>query len=198
LVGFSWFNIGGDNSTPLPVELLSFSGNCTDEGNLIKWRTASENQSETFEVERSREGVTWNLIGSVPAAGFSMQELSYSIVDQITDDVLYYRLKQIDISGDSRTYDPIMVTCSESSSSILTYPNPSGNQFSLAVNNEQFVGTNEIVVTDTKGAEVTKKIVKMENGQNVIFFNETLTPGVYYIRIYNGKTASEVIKHVVR
>jgi hypothetical protein len=198
LTGFSWFNVGGDNSTPLPVELLSFSGSCTNEGNLLKWRTASENQSASFEVERSRDGISWNVIGSVPAAGFSMQELSYVLVDQMSDDLLYYRLKQIDINGDSRIYDPILVTCTEMSNSILTYPNPSGNQFSLVVNDEQFVGISEIVVTDTKGAEVTKKNVKMENGQNVIFFNEALTPGVYYIRIFNGKISSEVIKHVVR
>ncbi len=199
LTGFSWFNVGGDNSTPLPVELLSFSGSCSNEGNILNWKTASENQSESFTIERSRDGSLWTTIASLPAAGFSMQELSYSIIDQnTTDEILYYRLRQNDINGDFKVYDPIVVTCGDMSNSLITYPNPSGNQFSLLVSDDKLVGTTEISITDTKGAVVATKSVKLEQGNNVVFFSENLTPGVYYVRLNNGKTTSEVIKHVIK
>lgn len=198
LTGFSWFNIGGDNSTPLPVELLSFSGMCTTDGNILKWKTASENQSETFAVERSRDGSVWTTISTVPAAGFSMQELSYQIVDQnATDEILYYRLRQNDINGDFKVYDPIVVTCGEISNAIITYPNPSGNQFSLMVSDDKLVGTAQISITDTKGSVVATKSVKLENGNNVLFFNENFQPGIYYITITNGNAKSQVIKHSI-
>ena len=54
--GFSFFGAGvAAEITPLPVELVSFSGECTDGLVYLEWQTASEQNSEDFELEYSRD-----------------------------------------------------------------------------------------------------------------------------------------------
>ena len=55
--------IGGDgndisvsNNAPLPVELTSFTGVAQERSNLLKWQTASEENTMVFIVERSSDG----------------------------------------------------------------------------------------------------------------------------------------------
>jgi hypothetical protein len=72
---------------PLPVILTDFK---YEKGNL-KWATASEYNSAYFDVERNG-----NIIGRVPARGYSIFTTHYSFPDSVGT---YYRLKQIDNDG---------------------------------------------------------------------------------------------------
>ena len=79
------------------MELTTFNTNCNEEGTTINWQTASEHNSATFEVEKSRDGSNWNLIETVQAAGNSITLVDYTVVDsEKATDVVYYRLNQID------------------------------------------------------------------------------------------------------
>ena len=48
--------------TPLPVEMLEFSASLQDEGTMLKWVTASENNSLKFDLYKSLDGTTWGLL----------------------------------------------------------------------------------------------------------------------------------------
>ena len=199
LTGFSWFNIGGDNSTPLPVELISFSGNCSDFGNLIKWKTASENNSAYFEIQRSRDGEFWTSINQTPAAGFSMQELAYEFEDMSAgNEITYYRLKQVDISGDFKIYDPIAVACGVEGNVSITYPNPSAEIFTILIQQPELVGKANLQIVDSRGTVVKNASVQVEEGINQIRLTENFAPGIYYVTITNGKSQSPVLKHSIR
>ena len=199
VVGFSWFNGGGDNQNPLPVELLSFTGNCENEQVTLNWKTASEHQSAYFEVEKSRNGQDWSVVKTQPAAGYSTEKLEYSYVDEnSSNDYSYYRLTQVDENGKSETFNTILVSCDVNSEIFKTLPNPSASSFQVLVNNKSLVGKATINMVDTKGTIVSKMEIEVVDGVNVFYLNENVAPGIYYISISNGVNSTEVIKHSIR
>jgi hypothetical protein len=199
VTGFSWFNGGGDNYNPLPVELVSFSGVCLDDAVNLTWKTASEQNSSHFDIEKSNDGTTWRLISTVSSAENSTELLTYNIEDNSVGNILnYYRLRQVDKDGKQKLYDPILVSCEENSNFIKTLPNPSDVSFQVVVNNKSLIGKATIKMIDTKGTVVSMKEVQVEEGTNLFYLNENLAPGIYYISICNGNVSTEVIKHSMK
>ncbi len=199
VTGFSWFNGGGDNSNPLPVELLTFSGQCTEDGNQLSWQTASENKSAYFDVQASRNGEDWNSIKTVNAAGYSLEKLTYNVLDysSVGSDLMYYRLRQVDIDNNEKLYDPIVISCNSDKDVLKSYPNPSNSSFNVLISNKSLVGNATLTMVDTKGTKVSSKDISIVDGMNLITLNQNLAPGIYYIEISNGSAHSEVIKHII-
>ena len=199
--GFSWFNIGTPNSQALPVELLSFSGDCNEGQVTLSWQTATEHNSDYYEVEKSRDGMNWQVLTTVEAAGNSTQLLNYGTTDaHAMEGNNYYRLTQVDIDGTSKTYDVINVSCSGTSKGYFTaYPNPSTGTFQVILNDKQMVGTGQLRVKDTKGSELLNRTIEVKPGINMFSVTDlNLAPGVYYIQIVQGDRATEVLKEVIR
>ena len=197
LEGFSWFNIGGDNETPLPVELLSFSGVCSENEIKLTWSTASEFNSDYFEIQKSIDGNNWRSIQTQAAAGISSSLLNYSFSDFEKSDGAYYRLNQVDINGDTRMYDPIFVDCEGNASQLITYPNPSKDGFNIAISDSKLVGESILIIRDAMGKVVLTKSIIIDEGMNLfpIASNE-IENGVYFITIENENNNTKTIKHV--
>jgi len=199
--GFSWFNIGTSNNQALPVELLSFSGTCASEQVDLTWQTASEHNSLSFELEKSRDGEVWSVINTQAAAGNSTQLLTYTYSDEMAlEGNNYYRLSQYDIDGASKVYDVINVNCSGSSKGYFsTYPNPTTGAFQVVLNNKELVGSSVLNIMDTKGSSILHRAVDVKAGINLFSVQDLqLAPGIYYISITNGDKTTEVIKQSIR
>lgn len=94
------YSLSGVNIQPLPIELMSFYAVEYAGANLLVWEVASEVDNQMFEVERSTDGVSWELISSVPGAGNSSEQKKYGVLDETFRlDINYYRLKQVDFNG---------------------------------------------------------------------------------------------------
>jgi hypothetical protein len=197
--GFSWFNGGGDNANPLPVELISFNGLCEDNQTTLTWQTASEFHSAYFEVQKSTDGDIWRVINTQNAAGNSTELLTYQAIDNsCTEQNAYYRLRQVDENGEENVYNPIFIGCDETNSSIKTYPNPSDNTFQVLVKDKNLIGKATFEMVDTKGTIVAFKNINIVEGFNSFLINENIQPGVYYIKLTNADYTTIVVKHVVR
>jgi hypothetical protein len=199
--GFSWFNVGSPNSQALPVELLSFNGNCESGTVSLTWQTATEHNSDYFNIEKSRDGQNWQLLTSMDAAVNSTQLLNYEGTDANAIEVNnYYRLTQVDIDGTTKTYDVINVSCSGAAKGYFSaYPNPSTGSFQVILNDKNLVGSGILSVKDTKGTELLNRTIEVKPGINMFSVTDlNLAPGVYYIQIVNGERATEVLKEVIR
>jgi len=109
----------------LPVELLSFSGKPTGTTVELNWSTGSERTSDYFMVERSQDGVQFQPIGRVEAAGNSGSLNEYVLVDKAPlQGTNYYRLRQVDTDGASETSHTISVDFQGRTTALHLLPNP--------------------------------------------------------------------------
>jgi hypothetical protein len=193
--GWSNWGLGGEGD-PLPVELISMDAKCDKNNVVFNWVTASENNSESFLVEKSDNCLQWITSQEIQAAGFSNEQLNYSIIDQRTSGLKYYRLTQKDIDGNKTIYDPIYVDCmDESPFKILIWPNPSENVFKLLINDQNLKGNCLISIKNILGKEVYIKDVLYDSETNVFEFQNLCLPaGTYFIQVSNGLHFSETVK----
>jgi len=91
----------------------------------LAWATASEKNSQSFEVERSTDGASFACIGTVAAAGTSATAHTYGLLDAALPtgaSVLCYRLKQVDLDNTAH-YSPVRVVAL-GAGGLALFPNP--------------------------------------------------------------------------
>lgn len=96
----------------LPVELIYFDGDNNGGINIVKWSTASEQNSDYFLVSKSQNGEfnENSVINIVKAAGNSTEKIDYKIFDaDIKEGLNYYQLTQVDFDGNYKEYGPIVI-----------------------------------------------------------------------------------------
>jgi hypothetical protein len=189
LGSFSPFAIS-DGTSALPIELTAFNANCKETTTTINWQTASEHNTAYFEVEKSRDGAIWNSIETVSSAGNSTTTIDYSIEDaEKTTGVVYYRLNQVDLNGESKIYGPISANCNdEDVFTAYVYPNPTKDVFTLELSNNTTQNvTLQLIGTD--GKEVYQLTRLVEVGTTMLPLSiEGLKSGVYSLQIQSSSS----------
>ncbi|MBP7514570.1 MAG: hypothetical protein KA791_08490 [Flavobacteriales bacterium] len=186
----TWQLSGGASldCTVLPVELLSFHAFGVEEGVSLKWATATEQNSDRFEIERSVDGEHFALIGTLPSVGNSTQELHYDFLDRLPYQGLnHYRLRHVDIDGDHQ-YSPVETVHVErkGEGQILLVPNPGGGQVQVILP-EKATGST-FVMSDAVGQDVLR--IRAE-GARISLDLSRLAHGVYGYRLLS--TAGAVL-----
>lgn len=146
----------------MPITLSSFRGLKKGETVDLNWETLSERENSHFELQRSVNGSDFNAIAMILGKGTSNTKNWYSYIDfNPLPDLSYYRLKQVDYNGDSKTYAPISVKFSKKTI-----------DFNVYVSEENIVN---IQVYSPKQATSTLQIIGV-NGQLLlerkVFVNE--------------------------
>ena len=94
----------------LPIELLYFKGSVYNSDNILHWSTASEDNNDYFTIEKTKDGIDWEVVDREPGAGNSSNQLYYSLVDENVESIInYYRLKQTDYDGKFKYSDIISI-----------------------------------------------------------------------------------------
>jgi hypothetical protein len=110
-----------------PVSFLILEITEGKEGNLVSWKTATEDNNEYFSIERSIDGMNFTPIGKIKGAGNSNSIKSYKFTDNTFDSntsILYYRIKQTDYDGAISYSDKASIHLSEFTSELKIYPVP--------------------------------------------------------------------------
>jgi len=112
----------------LPTELIAFRAFKQNDDVKLEWQTANEINSDLFEIEHSRDAISYHQIGEIKAALFSDTELSYEFLDKNAFiGTNYYRLKMKDIDGSfkySETRNVNFHNIRGLEKDIIIYPNP--------------------------------------------------------------------------
>ncbi len=175
---------GGD--ALLPLELLSFSGKVVQEGNQLTWKTDNEINSNYFSLESSADGLQFNEIGTVPAAGNSTTERNYNFLDRNPIAfTTYYRLKMIDLNNDFK-YSNIVPLTGASAMSLTIAPNPATTQIAITYSTD-FDGAGSLNIYTAEGILLKQIPQQFEKGSNKIDINiSNLAPAAYIVEIVDG------------
>lgn len=187
---FTSFSIftGTDINAPLPVELLSFTATKQNKHILLHWQTASEKNSDRFEIERSYNGITFEPTGIIiNAAGNSNISQEYKAIDQnVKPDAqtVYYRLHIIDEDGYAEYSNIAVVELSdEFNVAVITTPNPFTNELSIRL--PGFKEKAEIRIIDLNGNVV---FATYANGEEQLKLNTSeIKTGTYVMQIITAQ-----------
>jgi hypothetical protein len=85
--------LSGFYSAPLPVNVTSFSALAKDECNEIRWATLSESNIRYYILNRSYDGINWNIIEEITSRWSESNSNVYQIEDcDIREGITYYQL----------------------------------------------------------------------------------------------------------
>lgn len=181
------FDIGHFN-TALPVQLLSFDAAVIDNSSvLLKWATASELNSDIFDIERSDDGEKFEKIGTINAAGFSQSYLDYKFTDEnpLTG-VSYYRLKEVDIDGTTE-YSDIRSVNIEDNMAVNVFPNPATDHLNIEITNTEDDGPVTVSIIDMTGRVIAEQTSSGSFSESMQFNLMDLAIGTYVVRVNSKK-----------
>jgi hypothetical protein len=185
-VTYSTNSVSIDVSTVLPLELLTFQAQNTEGPNKLTWQTATEKNTSHFDIEKSKDGLAFEKIGEVKAAGNSQTPQYYSYLDKNPYDLSYYRLKINDLDGKSEYSKVVNLTAKVKGFTAKVYPNPLKDQATIELTTEQKTDVT-IELYDMIGRQV--KRLKAENTEGVVtmpFDMKDLSSGTYFLKISNN------------
>lgn len=167
----------------LPIELLKFHGHNDNDVNILEWSTATEQNTDVFVVERSKDGDNFIPISVVDAAGTSTETLNYQVIDhQPIIGLNYYRLRNVDLDGTDGLSEIISIRYI-SENTLHLYPNPSKD----VINYQLSYNVNKPILLEMR--DVSGRIVKslsITNSTGLIDIS-SISPGIYNISIPGSK-----------
>lgn len=171
------------NTTPLPVELLSFTANATGSSKVkCAWTTASEINNDFFTVQRSRDGVTFTNIGKANGNGTTSLLHQYEFNDEnALPGISYYRLLQTDYDGTTTT-SPIVAVHLKDNHSIRIFPVPADQSVVVSAIDDESVS---YTIYDADG-KLVQKDVYPGNASGFTIPTAHLENGIYHLEIISG------------
>lgn len=182
----------------LPVSLISFSGEVRELDNLLHWQTASEHNASHFTVHRSSDGIRFEQLNRVSAAGNSNSLNRYSSVDTQPFATTYYKLTQTDFDGKEREYETIVLRRNNVSNALSIHamqPMPVSGVLEVVFDNPSG-GAVQAVLFDVLGRKVRDEQHEASTGINRLYIDmNKFSNGVYLLQLNNG--AQSVAKKVM-
>lgn len=192
-------DVGADegNFTMVPVTWLSFAAQTADKKVHLHWATATEINNSHFAIERSTDGHNFEQVGEVTGAGNSHTPINYTYTDDTpfgTNNILYYRLKQVDFNGEFECSKTIAVSNNKQGNGVTIEainPNPFTEKLNLTLNNVS-EGNVTIEVYDLSGRKHYTQTT-LSSGQGTLSIDlsslANLAKGVYIVNIRNCNDA---------
>jgi len=191
----------------LPVKLSDFTVSLNDDNDaMLRWTTTYEQGSDHFEIERSFDGSHFETVGEVKSVGTSFGKTDYSFTDRLRNSILnkkdvFYRLRLVDANKRAEVTKVLVLRLYRTSSlkMIAVSPNPVYNDINVQV---QLKENSYIVmkVSDSRGAEVSRKSIRGNEGVNVFMLEGTskLKPGIYMLEVIinsNERMTTKLVKN---
>jgi hypothetical protein len=178
-------------NNPLPVELISFTGEEEEGEVLLKWITATELNNDYFIIEHSLNGLDFVAIGEVAGAGTTTIRQNYSFIHNRPSYLNnYYRLKQVDFDGAYEYSDVILVRINSLSDSddfdFTMYPNPTSiNKVTIRIEAIDYSQDLILDIVNLSGAVVYQRSYEPSEiySEMDVDFGAAVTRGVYLMKL---------------
>lgn len=176
----------------LPIELITFTGWNNGLSNELHWTTATEINSDYFEIQRSLNGIDFTAIGTSDAAGNSLIPLNYIFYDDAPyAGINYYRLKMVDIDGAYDYSNIIAIRLANTNGDISIYPNPATDNISIEFN-ALSTGTLTCNLLDVTGRKVMQFTEQVNEGINIFNYSIAHLPTSTYLLQFTNPNTGEI------
>ncbi len=188
-------NITVNVLSTLPVRLAKYEVYLNKEQVNIDWITSVEEASKYFAVERSMDGVHFEMLKKLKGAGTTSETKSYSVTDYTPlKGISYYRLTQTDVDGDVRLFDVKKIN-NKTGNTFNVKLSVSGNMLAVSTLSTQ---SDRMIV---RVIDMNGRIISTENWKLSVGFNQgkiRLSSGSYIVSFTTENNKSHVQKVVVK
>ncbi|GAB5525031.1 MAG: hypothetical protein Roseis2KO_29030 [Roseivirga sp.] len=194
-----YYTLGSMEEDALPITLISFDASVTNDNEVkLEWATAEEIGNSYFSIERSADGVDFEIIGTREGAGNSSSVVEYEFTDiRPLKGQAFYRLRQTDFNGEFEHSDiqRVFVNTVEEVD-FRIYPNPVGRGEIIRVRpssaipsfSYQIITPNGTVIRSGKGAD----------SQDTTDISTTgLGTGIYLLKVKTEGQPPRTIKFII-
>ena len=183
--------VQGSGGAALPIDLVSFKGECENNETELEFTVASQQNNDYFSIYRSQNTTEWSAVGEIEGAGNTSTQMTYNWVDENPmSGYNYYRLVQTDYDGISEGFEPIAVRCESAPvDGYSVYPNPADGLLNIDIELENYQGDDvSIEVIDISGKIIQLQQVQLTRGYNHLEVDLSEIPsGVYMINFAGTK-----------
>jgi hypothetical protein len=183
LVTIAVFILSSANATT-PI-LSEFEAHTNGETVVINWVAGEQINNAYFTIEKSKDGVNFEEMAVVAAAGNSSSTIEYFEVDHTPlTGISYYRLKQTGENGEQKHFNIVPVAYYPSAEPNMSlFPDPE-NTGEIPVELDELKGKDFVVVLrDLAGKEAYSKvrIVETQNELVAVDLDSRLSEGTYFV-----------------
>jgi hypothetical protein len=185
--GYDWGEIEEytiNIQSALPIQLTSFKALCDGNYVAVSWQTAFEHNNSHFILEKTYDGLEWEVISIIQGSGNSTQPIDYAYDDTNPyRGISYYRLSQVDYDGTKETFNIVGTNCMNDIDDIIQVnPNPTNGLFTITIN-PYYVNQNSMIkITNSSGSVVYEYYNLNHSNYNIILVDgKNWGSGVYYI-----------------
>jgi SdrD B-like domain/Secretion system C-terminal sorting domain len=180
-------DFGFTSNTILPLSKLDLSAVLIKSNVQLNWNTKEELNVAQYIVERSTDGKQFAPLTSVQSKGNG--NFNYGITDNVQSvsyPVIYYRIKEVDINGQSK-YSVIVSVNIKSVNKITVTPNPFTSYVHLQIPADKN-GLAVIRIINAAGQVVYSRKVELTAGQNSVSADglDNLSKGLYFLEVESG------------
>ena len=174
----------------LPVRFINITASKVEDNKVsVNWIVNNESNISSYEIEKSIDGIHFNLVGSVSTVKNSGNASTYNFTDCEISSVkkCYYRIKSNELS-DIYQYSKIVEVNFSENRTISIAPNPiKEGVISLNFRN-QTPGKYQLSISNLEGRVVYKNVLSVKSAQEnqSIEFGNKFSAGEYLLKVVNG------------
>ncbi len=169
----------------LPVNILSFTGDWKNARVSLQWTTDKESNIDSYEIQRSEDGISFSKKGTVQALNNNGQH-DYTFYDSsLQQSFYYYRIKVLEKSGTVKYSTVLLLKDAQVVKGVRVkiLPNPIDNWFTASFQ-DKVSGNITVRMLDLSGREVWKAEQPANDVYNLTFtIDKHVMPGVYVIQV---------------
>ncbi len=182
----------------LDVKLVNFSGRLENGHTNLKWTTTGTTSLDSFDVEKSIDGLHFQTIARVPGQHNNASSHNYTFIDpQAVTGKTWYRLRMFDEHKASAYSRILEISSGDKLFSFATVVNPFNNALNFDLNSGKR-GTVKATLSDAAGRPLRTGIFEVQAGVNQFAFSNTgsLAPGIYILGV--EQDGMMIVKKVMR
>lgn len=164
--------------TPLGVDVKYVDLSCSNNEISLEWVTVREEGCDYFQLEKSRDGIHFNLAEIIKGNGTTSEEMMYSFNEVYDMENNYYKLTQVDFNGKKNDIGIYHTSCAQPTLSV--FPNPGKMEVTLTYDN--FTINQTIIELYDKFGRLISTTSGNANGESTFSIN-SLSPDLYTFKI---------------